>query len=596
VKIQELSINNLRSIVDSGNVPIQSLFSLVGENNSGKSNLIKSIDAFISGGAGGLKKEDFFDASSPIIIKISFDNLNDDESKRWKKYLANGKLILEKHIWIEEAETASGMRIKSEYHGYEAAPKEWFLSIAQILEQHGQRPKWVDIAKETGLPDYFYPEDKSGKTIYTKALERYLLETDIEFNEPDLSGTHALGLQSNVVASLPSFYLLPAITDYSDEIDKRQSSSTFRRLMGELSERILKNDPRFIEIEESLANVHRLLNAIDQPEGQNRLEALGDIEQQITGLLKQLMPSVSNVSLAISVTEVQEIFSGGVSLSVNDGIETDVLSKGHGLQRCIVFSLLKTLIDIERESGEENQNTIILAIEEPELYIHPQLSKLFYDVMVEFSGSDQVLYTTHSPIFVDAYNYQNIGLVSKPSVEIGTKIKTATGGEIEKLSDAKVFKGLARFNPSVNEIFFANRILIVEGPEDLIAVNSVLQSKGLIRNRVEELSWSILVAGGKDAIPFFQRVANEFGMSYTVLHDLDLLESMTQNDIDTHTKTNNSITELASGNPVITFPVKLEASLGIDHHLKDQYKAHHFFSEPKNISEEVNNIILEIFQ
>ena len=205
MKIQELSIRNLRSIVDSENVPIQSLFSLVGENNSGKSNFIKSIEAFISGGAGGIKKEDFFDASSAIVIKISFDNLTDDESKRWKKYLANGKLILEKHIWIEEADTASGFRIKSEYHGYEASPKEWFLSIDQILEQHGQRPKWAEIAIENGLPDYFYPDDKSNKMIYTKALEQYLLENDVEFNEPDVSETHALGLQSNVVASLPSF-------------------------------------------------------------------------------------------------------------------------------------------------------------------------------------------------------------------------------------------------------------------------------------------------------------------------------------------------------------------------------------------------------
>ena len=31
-------------------------------------------------------------------------------------------------------------------------------------------------------------------------------------------------------------------------------------------------------------------------------------------------------------------------MSVDDGVETDVLAKGHGLQRCIVFTLMQALI------------------------------------------------------------------------------------------------------------------------------------------------------------------------------------------------------------------------------------------------------------
>ena len=422
------------------------------------------------------------------------------------------------------------------------------------------------------MPDYFYPDGKSNKTIYTKALDKFLLENEVELNEPDLSQTQALGLQSNVIASLPSFYLLPAITDYSDEIDKRQKSSTFRRLMGELSERILKKDPRFVEIEESLNKVHALLNSMEGDEGGGRLESLGIIENQIAGLLRQLMPSVNHVTLSVEVGEVKDLFSGGVALSVDDGINTDVLAKGHGLQRCIVFSLLKTLIDTERQDGEDNQenNAIILAIEEPELYIHPQLSKLFYDVMRAFVESDQIIYTTHSPIFIDAYEYKEIGIVSKANVEDGTKIKTSTGENFEDIEDSKVFKGLARFNPSVSELFFAKRVLVVEGPEDLIAVNAVLTDANLITNRAEEIDWTILVAGGKEAIPFLQRVLNEFSIPYAVLHDTDIVPGMAEDDVNTHQKVNDLIVALSNGNRITKFPVKLEISLGIDGHLRSE--------------------------
>jgi putative ATP-dependent endonuclease of OLD family len=215
--------------------------------------------------------------------------------------------------------------------------------------------------------------------------------------------------------------------------------------------------------------------------------------------------------------------------------------------------------------------------------------------MREFSETDQVIYTTHSPIFVDAYLYKDIAIVSKPSVEIGTKLKTATGNSIEELQEAKIFKGLSRFNPSVSELFFAKRILIVEGPEDLIAVNAILNHADLIKYRAEELEWSILVAGGKDAIPFFQRVANEFSIPYSVLYDIDIKDGMNQNTIDSHQKVNDLIVQLAGDNPLHTFPVKLEESLGLDFHLKDQYRAHEFFSEPNNITEEVTDVVLAVF-
>jgi len=598
VKISELKIVNLRSIVDTGDIPVSSLFTLVGENNAGKSNILLAVRALLTGGAGGLKASDFHSHNEQIIIKCKFNNLSETETKRWAKYLVGDALILEKHIWIEEDENTSSTRVKSEYHGYEAEPKAWFLSTTKIIEDKGARPKWAEIAQENGLPDYFYPDGKSNKTIYAKALDKFLLENEVELNEPDLSQTQALGLQSNVVAALPSFYLLPAITDYSDEIDKRQKSSTFRRLMGELSERILKKDPRFVEIEESLNRVHALLNSMEGEEGGGRLESLGVIENQIAGLLRQLMPSVNHVTLSVEVEEVKDLFSGGVALSVDDGISTDVLAKGHGLQRCIVFSLLKTLIDTERQDDEDNQENkaIILAVEEPELYIHPQLSKLFYDVMCAFVETDQIIFTTHSPIFIDAYEYKEIGIVSKATVEDGTKIKTATGESFEGIEDSKVFKGLARFNPSVSELFFAKRVLIVEGPEDLIAVNAVLTDANLITYRAEEIDWTILVAGGKEAIPFLQRVLNEFSIPYAVLHDTDIVSGMAEDVVNGHQKINDLIEALSNGNRITKFPVKLEVSLGIDSHLKDQFKAHQYFGDPENLSQELKDVVLSAVQ
>ncbi|MDY6837387.1 MAG: AAA family ATPase [Thermodesulfobacteriota bacterium] len=600
--LTKLRVVNFRSIRDTSTLPVSRLLSLIGENNSGKSNIMAAVQLLMSAGKGGIGKGDFNDPGVPITITGTFSELTNGEKQRWQKYLVGGELILEKRLTIETDSNTGKEKVSGEFHGYTAEPKEWFLSPAKIEEKEGARPKWVDIVQANGLPDYFLKDGKCNKSQFISSLKRYLTENSVEYEEPDLSVTQALGLESNVIASLPTVHFLRAITDYSDEIDKRSSTTTFRRLMGDLSERILKNDPDYGKIEEALRQIRSLLNAPGDDAGSPRLKALSTIETKITELLKKLMPSVMCISMSVDVDDIKDMFSGGISLAVNDGIETDVLAKGHGLQRCIVFTLLQTLIMNEREQlvpGAEqppDTSSIILAIEEPELYIHPQLAKLFYDVMKEFSVSDQVIYATHSPLFVDAFEHDSIAIVTKPSIETGTVVTTCDSTAFDGLDDRKVFKGLTRLNPAVNEMFFAKRVLLVEGPEDQIAVSAYLLNEGRIQNRIEELDWSIIVAGGKAAIPFFQRVLNAFAIPYVVLHDLDINPDMNANDVGTHKKTNQTIAQLAGANRVVTFPVKLERSLGIEGHLRDQYRAHQFFQPAENMTEEFRNVVASVFE
>lgn len=598
MRLSRLRVQNLRSIADSGEFEVQPLFGMVGENNCGKSNLLRAIEVLLSAGAGRVAKGDFKDLSAPIVIKGSFDSLTETEKKRWKSYLVEGRLILEKRISISLDDRAGREKPAAEFHGYRAEPVPTHLSMKKIADVYGERPKWVEIVKRAELPDYFLMDGKCTKIDFIKGLERYLAENDVEYDPPDLSATQALGLQSNVVASLPSVYLLSAITDYSDEIDRRSSTSTFRRLMGDLSERILLRDPRFIELQGALGTIRGLLNRVEAEGAPQRIDALSLVENRIAELLRRVMPSVQGVALAVEVQSLADLFSSGVSLSVDDGVKTDVLAKGHGLQRCIVFTLLQTLILNARNQlipcaapAVPSERPIILLVEEPELYLHPQLGKLFFDAMREFSKTDQVIYSTHSPLFVDAYDSQQVAIVSKPTVAEGTKVKTCDTTAFAGLTERKVFQVFARLNPTLNELFFARNVLLVEGPEDLIAVTSVLQKIGMINQRVEEIEWSVIPCGGKQSIPFFQRVLNAFGIPYSILHDADIEDGMPEEKRQGMLRENEGIKSLAGVRPVHMYPINLERSLGRADHFRDQYDAHCFFLNPNNITAEVEAIV-----
>jgi CRISPR-associated exonuclease Cas4 len=373
--------------------------------------------------------------------------------------------------------------------------------------------------------------------------------------------------------------------------------------MGDLSERILKTDPEYRKVEGAIGELKALLNTMANPAGTTRLQSLSTIEARITDFLKKLMPSVNGVSLSIDIDDVKSMFANGISLTVNDGISTDVLAKGHGLQRCVVFTLLQALILNERnqlvatpDAPAQTVCPIVLAIEEPELYIHPQLAKLFFDVMRQFSQTDQVLYATHSPLFIDAFEYTKVALVRKETVAVGTRVRTCDQSAFNGLNDRSIFRGMTRLNPAVNELFFAKKVLLVEGPEDQIGITAYLVNEGTITNRIEEIEWSIIVAGGKEAIPFFQRVLNGFAIPYRVLHDNDVVPGMATDLRAKHERTNASIAALASANRVVTFPVKMEAELGLADHLKDQYRAHEYFSNPANISQGFKAVVQRIFQ
>jgi predicted ATP-dependent endonuclease of OLD family len=598
MKLVELSIVNYRSIILAENVKISSFQALIGENNAGKSNILDAIDVFLSAGAGGVQDTDFYDKSKPIVIKCKFKITSNHLKKVWKPYAITDELILEKHIWFEEEAGTAKISIKNEFHGYKAEPKDWFLSIEKVKSAKGERPNWKQIVEENKLPAYFLNNDKCNQTDFAKGVSKYLTENEVEFDQPDLSSTQTLGFQSNVIVNLPKFYLLKAETKYSEETDKRSTSSTFRRLMGDLTDRIIKNDPKYIQIENALKTVNDLLNEQNAgAEQTQRLSSLKIIEDKIKTILCNLMPSVEKVKLKVITEDVKTIFSKGVELTVDDGVETDVLLKGHGLQRCIIFSLLQALILNERKQlvegtgeGETPINPIILAMEEPELYIHPQLGKLFYDVLLSFSKKDQVIYTTHSPRFIDVYEYESIALVTKTKAA-GTKLINCDLTAFNGLSDKKVFKGLTQLNTDVNELFFARNVIIVEGAEDKIAITETLKKLKKIDNRLEEIDVTAIAVGGKQSIPFFIRVLNAFKINFAVLHDLDVVSGMKKDEKDIHDKINKEIDTLAKGR-VVTFPIKLEDMLKVEKgHFKDQYQALAYFSLHTNINIELESKI-----
>jgi CRISPR-associated exonuclease Cas4 len=606
MKCTELRIQNFRSIVDSGPIPIPPLLALVGANNAGKSNILRALDVFLTAGGAGATETSFNDKSKSIVIEATFASLSADEQREFKQYLFKGQLVLRKEIVLEVDAKSSKTKSTAEYHGYFSKPKDWWLSTDAVIEKEGPRPKWDKVAQDHGiLADVTGADGKVNKGSYEAGVRKILANrNDIEFEEPTLGLTQALGLQANLISRLPSFYLLPATADYSDEIDRRSTTTVFRRLMGELAERILKVDPRFAKVETALKTIRELFNETPveakepeagQPKPEERLKVLSQIETSLKDQVKRLMPSVQRVCLTVVLEEMKDFFSRGVTLKVDDGILNDVLDKGHGLQRAIIFSLLQALIKNdcgkllpEHKPPPGGPPSIILAIEEPELYIHPQLQRLIYSVLREFALTDQVIYTTHAPTFVDVWNYEHVSVVRKPSVAVGTKVHVCPGGTLGNETEKGGFKLLNSFDLDANCLFFAEKTILVEGDQDEIGILATGRKLKLFSEFPEEIGFTIVVAGSKGEIPKFQKLLNAYKLPCVVWHEMD-----GKPDTDPE---NKAIIDLLNGNKRVELPGKLETLIGLPAHFKDCFAAKQFFGNPANINAAMETKVSDVFK
>src|SRR5690606_14720699 len=102
----------------------------------------------------------------------------------------------------------------------------------------------------------------------------------------------------------------------------------------------------------------------------------------------------------------------------------DVDELGEGARNMILIALLRSYAQNFKNSGGVNG---VLALEEPELFLHPQARRHLSKVLRELADTGiQVIISTHSDSFIDTEYFDSIGRVVKiPDLENEGKESTS---------------------------------------------------------------------------------------------------------------------------------------------------------------------------
>jgi len=182
-----------------------------------------------------------------------------------------------------------------------------------------------------------------------------------------------------------------------------------------------------------------------------------------------------------------------------------------------------------RPEGEEElaprkqSESVIFAMEEPELFLHPHAQRRLAASLRDIAESPehQVFLCTHSTHFVDLANYKEIAIVSKEEPKDGSTVRQCTD-EIfpeENLQERKKRFQMAEWiNPDRAEMFFARKVIFVEGETERVLLPYLAERMGIFDSDV-----SIVDCGSKFNLPLYIAIAKAFQIPYLVVHDEDPL-------------------------------------------------------------------------
>jgi predicted ATP-dependent endonuclease of OLD family len=178
---------------------------------------------------------------------------------------------------------------------------------------------------------------------------------------------------------------------------------------------------------------------------------LNKVSNSIQKSLTQFLPGIKGVTVRVPASARRVALRSQCQIEIDDGSRTLLEYKGDGVKSLAALGLLK---DKEIVDGAS-----IVAIEEPESHLHPGAMHSLREVIETLTATNQVVLTTHCPLFVD-----------RTSVGRNILIDRSKARPARDIASIRELLGVRASDNLVN----ASHVLVVEGNEDVVALTALL--------------------------------------------------------------------------------------------------------------------------
>ena len=485
MKLFRVKLHNFRGVLDA-KIDFQSYTLLVGPNNAGKSTFIDAIRAFY-------EKDSF-----KFVEKRDFPLIPTTDKASW----------IEMTFELNDAEQAS---LKDEY---QVANQQ--LRVRKVF----QADKNSDDKSE---PNFIYAYEKNG-----------------ELSKDSFYG--AKNVQSGKFGDL---IYIPAVSKVEDHT-KLSGPSALRDLLNGLMARVVEDGSAYKEFE---ANVQAFEGKLLSEETNDGL-SLNGFASEVNALLA---PWQTKFELRVPPPSSGNIVKQMVTWELHDSLHQQIQSidnYGSGFQRHFIYSMIRIGSQYvppkpSKKKTDFTPTLTLILFEEPEAFLHPPQQDILARSLMNLAKQEhsQVVCTTHSANFVSrkADNIPAIVRVERAGGGISI-FQFSAEAWVEIVNSNQAFAEIVKKHPKINihsddlkaemeavkhflwlntdraGLFFANHVLLVEGPTEVALINKLLddgQISGI------EGGLHVMDTLGKYNTHRFMSLLSHLGIKHTVLLDDD---------------------------------------------------------------------------
>lgn len=401
MRLHRLNIQGFKRI-ESAEIVFGDATFLIGQNNAGKSTVLKAIEWLLSAKR-QIPSQEYYSvvddetgetkpAVDTIVLEAEFRNLP-VEANDWRGF--KGRVF--SYDSVDEDDTGLSVTYRKTYTLGKDVVTE-FRSKKRELKAEYEGYKTAQDLIDSGAPEEsvkeLFPDvaEKIGKS--KEALDKLeQLDAIWDLKDEETWFRNPGGVPGNVLKMLPRFLLIPADTS-AGEIEGG-SSGVLGKTLNELFEDVRNSSENYAQAQGFLDKLAKELDPQDED------SEFGKMVIELNSILASIFPD-SKIHAKASLSDPQTALKPTFNVELSSNVRTAVSQQGAGMVRAAAFGMLRFRQKWLSRREDDHKRAIVICFEEPEIYLHPSAANQMRDSIYELSGSDsQIVASTHSPFIID---------------------------------------------------------------------------------------------------------------------------------------------------------------------------------------------------
>ncbi|MFM7458607.1 MAG: ATP-dependent nuclease [bacterium] len=463
---------------------------------------IKSLEIKNYRSFGELQKFEFTEAMVPVAI-VGYNNAGKTNLMNCVLYGVGEKYISEQTFEIKDLHNISNenqIQIKIDLFGSNF-----------VCEQY-----WDKKSKE-----YKNEKSISGQYEITSLIEDRELRSKLQPSQ--------FGMNKHYQIFYINFHQI------KEEISTKKSSwGNYRSFLGKHIKKLLSDkylEERQADFQNAVKEAsEQALKGEEESKNSKLYKFVQAIKKNYSNNLRQ-----DNCEIDFGLPDYEDIFHEMIFKIGLNGRQENLVPIDHFGDGYIAMFVMAVIQAI----AEEDDDKCLFLFEEPESFLHENHQEYFYKMVLckLAEKGHQVIYTTHSGRMVDIFNTEGL---------IRLEFDDQTEQTVKKYNNSvkhSLLEGIKDYNsfiktiePNLNCILFSKKVILVEGPNDLMVYKYAIKKKvlGLIKNdnTIEDqeryadtyLSFkniAIIPHHGKHTAYAISRLCKHLKLDYFIIADWD---------------------------------------------------------------------------